>query len=180
MNNQTLEKPNDLVATPLTFGNPLKFGLDSCHKAKGKLVFLYREREIESTQSSAWTPITPYIREGPFNGALCVRELLPWPVVERRHSGGGFPLPIEAKHWQHAWSMCTQTLSMRAYMRVCIRMPKGFSWPFFFKNSLFGPKIVLFSTNTFLKTIFIWLDPKRTSGFRILISLRNGGPTHKG
>ena len=45
MNNQTLEKPNDLVATPLTFGNPLKFGPDSCHKAKGRPAFLYQERE---------------------------------------------------------------------------------------------------------------------------------------
>ena len=31
--------------TPLTFGNPLKFGLDSCHNAEGRSTFLDQERE---------------------------------------------------------------------------------------------------------------------------------------
>ena len=33
------------MATPFTFGNPLKFSSDSCHNAKGRPTFLHRERE---------------------------------------------------------------------------------------------------------------------------------------
>ena len=33
------------MVTPLTFGNPLKFGLDSYHNAKGRPTFHHRERE---------------------------------------------------------------------------------------------------------------------------------------
>ena len=35
------------MATPLTFGNPLKFGPDSYHNAKGRPTFLHQERERE-------------------------------------------------------------------------------------------------------------------------------------
>ena len=45
MINHTLEKTQWLVATPLIFGNHLKFGLDSCHNAKCRPTFLYQERE---------------------------------------------------------------------------------------------------------------------------------------
>ena len=36
-----------MVVTSLTFGNPLKSSLDSCHNAKGRPTFLHRERERE-------------------------------------------------------------------------------------------------------------------------------------
>ena len=35
------------MATSLTFGNPLKFGPDSCHNVKSRPTFLHRERERE-------------------------------------------------------------------------------------------------------------------------------------
>ena len=63
------------MVTPLTFGNPLKFGSDSCHNTKGRLTFLHWERE--STQSPAWTTLhTPlhtrthihHHLKGAFNG----------------------------------------------------------------------------------------------------------------
>ena len=62
---------------------------------EGRPTFLHKEREREgereraSTLNSTRTTHEPYtIREGPFNGALRVRELSPWWVVERRHDGG--------------------------------------------------------------------------------------------
>ena len=168
------------MATPLTFGNLLKFGPDSCHKAKGRPAFLYREREIKSTQSSVWTPITPYIRERPSNRALHARELSPRWVVEWRHGDGSFSLPIEAGRWQHAWSMCTQTLSMRVHTCVCICMPRVFHDLSFPKIVYLVQKIVLFSTNTFLKSIFIWSGPKLTSSFRILTYWGMGAQVIKG
>ena len=67
------------MATSLTFGNPLKFGPDSCHNAKGRQIPSSTERE--STQSLVRT--TPSYREGPSNGAPCVRELSPLRVVEQ-------------------------------------------------------------------------------------------------
>ena len=36
-----------MVATPLIFDNPLKFGPDSCHKTKGRQIPSYIERERE-------------------------------------------------------------------------------------------------------------------------------------
>ena len=66
---------------------------------EGRPTFLHKEREREgereraSTLNSTRTTHEPYtIREGPFNGALRVRELSPWWVVERRHDGGSFSL----------------------------------------------------------------------------------------
>ena len=41
------------MATPFTFGNLLKFGLDSCHNAKGRPTFLHWERG--NTWSPTWT-----------------------------------------------------------------------------------------------------------------------------
>ena len=52
-----------------------------------------RERERESTLNSTRKTHEPYtIREGPFNGALRVRELSPRWLVERRQDGGSFSL----------------------------------------------------------------------------------------
>jgi len=50
------------VATPLTFGNHLKFGLDSYYNAKGRPTFLHREREreLETLREHTHTH-TPYI-----------------------------------------------------------------------------------------------------------------------
>ena len=159
------------MATPLTFGNPLKFGPDSCHKAKGRPAFLYQEREIESTQSSTWTPITPYIWERPSNGALRARELSPRQVVEWSHSDGSFrsqsSLGVNSMHKACAhrpWA-CVR---IRVYAYACPRVFHGLSFP---KIVYLVQKIVLFSTNTFLKSIFIWSVPKPTSSFRILTSL---------
>ena len=54
------------MATQLTFGNPLKFGPDSCHNAKGRPTFLHREREhpkprtkhtIISIRALQWGPV---------------------------------------------------------------------------------------------------------------------------
>ena len=36
------------MATLLTFGNPLKFGRDSCHNARGRPTFLHRERALKA------------------------------------------------------------------------------------------------------------------------------------
>ena len=56
----------------------------------------------------------------------------------------------------------------------------GFLWPFFSKNSLFSSyKSYIFSENTFLKSISIWLSPKPTLGFKILTSLGNGSLSRK-
>ena len=68
------------MATPLTFGNPLKFGLDSCHITKGRQISSSTKRE--STQSPMWTT-PPSYRVGPSNGTLRALELSPWWVVEQ-------------------------------------------------------------------------------------------------
>ena len=67
--------------TPLTFGNPLKFGPDSCPKTKGRPTFLHRERE--STQSSAQTHTTIFIEKGPSTRA--------------HDDGGGFSAQFRSK-----------------------------------------------------------------------------------
>ena len=55
-----------------------------------------------------------------------------------------------------------------------------FLWPFFSKNSIFvSYKSYIFSENTFLKSISIWLSPKWILGIKILTSFRNGGPSSK-
>ena len=70
--------------TPLTFGNHLKFGPDSCHNTKGRPTFLHRERERERALEASREQNHIYIfREGPSNGAPQAQELSPWRVVER-------------------------------------------------------------------------------------------------
>ena len=68
MTNHTLEKAQWLVATPLTFGNPLKFCLDFRHNAKGRPTFLHWERERESTRSSTRTTMQIDIERGSLIG----------------------------------------------------------------------------------------------------------------
>ena len=66
----TLRKTQWLVVTPLTFGNPLKFGPDSCHKTKGRPTFLHRKREhpklCASTQHHIyWEGPRQAVEQGP-------------------------------------------------------------------------------------------------------------------
>ena len=70
------------MATLLTFGNPLKFGLDSCHNAKGRPTFLHREREHLKLRAKH-TRTSYHHREEPSNGTPRTRELLPRRVVEQ-------------------------------------------------------------------------------------------------
>ena len=57
------------------------------------------------------------------------------------------------------------------------RISSGRSFP---KIVLFFQKKVIFSTHTFLKSIFMRLGPKPILGFRVLLLLENRGPSYKG
>ena len=80
-----------MVVTSLTFGNPLKFGQDSCHTTKGRHLPSSTERE-----RAPEAPREPrkedhsihHIWEGPPIDPVRVGAL-PWWVVKRR-LGGGF------------------------------------------------------------------------------------------
>ena len=50
------------MATPLTFGNPLKFGPGSCHNDKGRPTFLHREREHSKPRANHATHYTLHTR----------------------------------------------------------------------------------------------------------------------
>ena len=61
--------------TPLTFGNPLKFGPDSHHNTKGRPTFLHRDREPNAPRKPRHTAHTrtlaaSFTREGPPMGPL--------------------------------------------------------------------------------------------------------------
>ena len=66
-----LRKTQWLVTISLTFGNPLKFGLDSCHNGKGRPTFLHQEREHPKSCANHATHYTyahhaiPFLRNGP-------------------------------------------------------------------------------------------------------------------
>ena len=83
------------MATPLTFGNPLKFGPDSYHNAKGRPTFLHRERERErereSTRSSAQTTRI-YHREGPLTSPACEEAVATVSVRTKARRWQYFPL----------------------------------------------------------------------------------------
>ena len=82
--------------------------------------------------------------------------------------------------------MHAQVVSMRTHMCVCmhkIRVSCGlFLFLFFFipKIVLFFQKYVIFSRNTFLKSIFTRLGPKLTLSFRALPLLGNESSSRKG
>ena len=65
--------------TSLTFGNPLKFGQDSCHTSKGRYLPPPRERAPEALRG----PLAPINREEPPTGPTHVK-VSPQQVVERR------------------------------------------------------------------------------------------------
>ena len=79
-----------MVVTPFIFGNPLKFGSDSCHNTKGKPTFLHREREYPKPHVNHTTHYMHNYREGPPLGPARAGAL-PWWVVEWRPHDGGFP-----------------------------------------------------------------------------------------
>ena len=59
--------------TPLTFGNPLKFGPNFCHNTKGRPTFLHRERECSKPRTNHATHYytrahLSSISKGAFNG----------------------------------------------------------------------------------------------------------------
>jgi len=58
------------MATPLTFGNPLKFGLDSCHEIKGKQIWSSIERESARNPTQT-TQCTIILREALQRGLAC-------------------------------------------------------------------------------------------------------------
>ena len=111
------------MATPLTFGNHLKFGQGSYHNAKGRPTFLHRERATEA-------PCEPYtfIERG-LQRALRVCMLSPRRMVERRPMVVAvFLLPrlrpsvdkrqtSTAEHWMH--------YSVRWLMRSSRRYPQS-------------------------------------------------------
>ena len=80
------------MVTPLTFNNPVKFGLDSCHNIKVRHTFLHWEREHSKPHANHAThTCTSIIREGPPTGLTQVRAS-PWWVVEWRPNDNGFLL----------------------------------------------------------------------------------------
>ena len=84
------------MANPLTFGNPLKFGPDSCPKTKGRPTFLHREREHPKLHVN--NTITPRaaLQRGPMHaGAVAMAG----GRMRARDNGDGFSVsaPIEAK-----------------------------------------------------------------------------------
>ena len=107
------------MATPLTFGNPLKFGPNSCHNAKGRPTFLHRERMLPKLCVKR-THL--HIREGPSNGAMHTRELSPRRVVERRHGSSGFSAqPVEAGVDRLATSLgIDESLAFRVFDKIII------------------------------------------------------------
>ena len=76
------------------------------------------------------------------------------------------------KH-SYAWLQCVYAY---ACMHV-FRVSSGLSFP---KIVLFFQKKVIFSTHTFLKSIFMRLGPKPILGFIVLLLLENEGPSCKG
>ena len=73
------------MATPLTFGNLLKFGLDSCHNAKGRHIPSSTEREREHPKLRAKHAVHHHIfGEGPSNRAPHAQDLSPRRMVEQR------------------------------------------------------------------------------------------------
>ena len=85
-----------MVATPLTFGNLVKFSLDSYHKTKGRPTFLHREREHPKLHVN--NTITPRValQRGPMHaGAVAMAG----GRMRARDNGDGFSVsaPIEAK-----------------------------------------------------------------------------------
>jgi len=72
------------VATSFTLGNPLKFGLDPCHNAKGRPTFLHKERE---TAPEAYANNTHIHWEGPPMGPLCTGAVAT--MGGRKKAGGG-------------------------------------------------------------------------------------------
>jgi len=83
-----------LVAIPHTFGNHLKFGLDSRHDTKGRPTFLHWEREHLKLRVNTRTfTLRGALQRGPAHA----RELSPRLVVERgpRWQRQFFPLPFQ-------------------------------------------------------------------------------------
>ena len=85
------------MATPLTFGNHLKFGPDSYHKTKGRPTFLHREREREHPKLC--TNHTHSHWEGPSTGRTCM-----WAVATKggrtnAHDSGGFLSATKNRGW---------------------------------------------------------------------------------
>ena len=79
----------------------------------------------------------------------------------------------------HAVSMRTHGLSVCTHMCICVCTLRVSHGLYFSKINYFFQKKVLFSTNTFLKSIFIWLGSEPTLGFRVLPSMGNRGPSRK-
>ena len=171
------------MATLLTFGNPLKFGLDSCHNAKGRSTFLHRERERERERA----PKAPreHPRHHPFERGLPTGPRACGSCRHGRWSNEGTAMVVFHSRSRLGIDNMHEACARRPWACVCIcvyayacpRVFRGLSFP---KIVYLVKKIVLFSTNTFLKSIFIWSGPKPTSGFGILTSLRNGCSTYKG
>ena len=87
------------MATPFTFGNPLKFGPNSNHKTKGSPTFLHREREHPKLRVKHTLIIEGALQRGPVRaGAVAMMG----GRMKAHGDGGGFSaaVPIEAGHWQ--------------------------------------------------------------------------------
>ena len=81
------------MATPLTFDNPLKFGLDSCHKTKGWPTFLHWERKHPKLRTNNMcTTISRWaLQQGPARvGAIAM--VGGW--TRARNGSGGFSIAI--------------------------------------------------------------------------------------
>ena len=94
------------MVTPLTFDNPLKFGLDSCHNIKVRHTFLHREREHPKRHANHATHTrTSIIREGP---PTSLARAGASPVVGGRMKAQRqrFSAPIEVRHRHGVYAIC--------------------------------------------------------------------------
>jgi len=111
------------VATPLTFGNHLKFGPNSHHDTKGRPTFLHRERK--STQSSVRTTHTSTSRGVLQRGPTCAQAVAMVSGRMRAHNGGGgfFRCQSEIKAGCRQTSDSTgidESLAFRAFDKTII------------------------------------------------------------
>ena len=128
------------MANSLTFGNPLKFGQDSCHTTKGRQIPSSNERE--STRSSAGNTLSvPTNQEGPSTGPAHAGAL-PRQVVERRPDDGGFPIRSRPSVDRLAASLgIDESLAFRS-LDIGFQKHENWHWPLglsFWKRLLLYP-----------------------------------------
>ena len=106
------------MATPLTFGIPLKFGPNLYNTFKGRPTFPpSRERAPEAPRKTH----TLIIEKG-LQWAPRMQELLPRQVVKRWHSGSSFSATDQGRastDWRLHWGY-DESLAFRAFDKIII------------------------------------------------------------